>query len=646
MSNVGQSAPDDGAIFQALEQTLPVIVFVLDADGTVHDVFANDRTQDLLYDESSALVGQELDDFFEPEVASRFETAITEVLKTDTAREIEYTLPVRAGERTFIAHIVPIPDGTRERVLWVADDVTERRARLQELERYETFLESIQQLVTVVDEDGTITYESPSLEELHGYEQDERVGDLAFDYIHPDDWERVKDHLEQRVEGSATSGPIEYRAKNKDGSWSWVESQGRILLDTPAVEGFVVTTRKIGERKDQEQARRRSHDLLSRTEEMADVGGWELDLETETLSWSGGVRHIHEVEEDFEPDVESAIEFYHPEDRPTVRRAVDQCRELGVPYDIEARIITEEGRTRWVETSGEHVEEDGRRLIRGAIRDITDQREREERLMVLNRVLRHNLRNDLNVVIGYAELIGDTVADLEIPSVIEEAPSEQFEEQVAELGEMSTTLGEALETLDTLHDELSSFPIEDILRGAERIETTSENLMDIAKKAQRFEHSFDRGQIVDTVEIWGVLQDLAEKYGDTYEEASIELEGDIATIHGDRLAIREILEELIENAIIHSNRETPNVTLRVSDESPDWVQVWVEDDGPGIPQMEREAIECGEETPLMHGSGIGLWLVNWLVTRLGGSITIEDNEPTGTIVSIQFPKMRGKALDA
>lgn len=66
-------------------------------------------------------------------------------------------------------------------------------------------------------------------------------------------------------------------------------------------------------------------------------------------------------------------------------------------------------------------------------------------------------------------------------------------------------------------------------------------------------------------------------------------------------------------------------------------RVVIVDNGPGLPDSEREVLEAGEETPLTHGSGIGLWLVYWTVTYAGGEVTIEDRSPRGTRVTVTLP---------
>lgn len=85
----------------------------------------------------------------------------------------------------------------------------------------------------------------------------------------------------------------------------------------------------------------------------------------------------------------------------------------------------------------------------------------------------------------------------------------------------------------------------------------------------------------------------------------------------------------------------PEVTVTVYRETDgDRLHVAVSDNGPGIPETERETIESGEETALSHSLGIDLWLMKWIATSLGGELAIDDNEPRGTVMTFRFPAGR------
>ena len=263
-----------------------------------------------------------------------------------------------------------------------AYDITERKNREKELERYEAIVENTSDVITLMDEDGTILYQSPSVERRMGYGQQSRVGENGFDYVHPDDRERALEGFRRVVEDPETDTvETELRFEGPDGSYVWLEARGTDQRDTE-VGGFVVTTRDISERKEREQELRRNRELLRQTEQIADTGGWEYDAETEEVRWTDGTFDIHDVSSEFEATVENVISLYHPEDRERLREAIQSCIEKGVPYEDEFRIKDDEGEVRWIQMNGEPVSEEGETVkMRGAVQDVTERKEREQNLI-------------------------------------------------------------------------------------------------------------------------------------------------------------------------------------------------------------------------------------------------------------------------
>ncbi|ERH08826.1 MAG: putative signal-transducing histidine kinase [halophilic archaeon J07HX64] len=105
--------------------------------------------------------------------------------------------------------------------------------------------------------------------------------------------------------------------------------------------GFAIYT-DITDRSEHREALERNRKLLAHTEQLADVGGWEVDIETGEMRWTRGTYAIHEVDPEgtFELSIETGIEFYHPDDRATIETAVKNCRTHGDPYEIELRLVT------------------------------------------------------------------------------------------------------------------------------------------------------------------------------------------------------------------------------------------------------------------------------------------------------------------
>jgi len=99
------------------------------------------------------------------------------------------------------------------------------------------------------------------------------------------------------------------------------------------------------------------------------------------------------------------------------------------------------------------------------------------------------------------------------------------------------------------------------------------------------------------------------------------------------------VEHVVRNAAEHNDAADPRVEITARRPATDAgvVEVTVADNGPGIPTDEKEVLLDGEKTPLKHGSGLGLWIVNWIITRTGGRIAFERNEPRGSRVTMALP---------
>jgi signal transduction histidine kinase len=249
----------------------------------------------------------------------------------------------------------------------------------------------------------------------------------------------------------------------------------------------------------------------------------------------------------------------------------------------------------------QHERTVGRVLV---VRDITDRTNRRQQLQVLNRVLRHNFRNDMNVIDVCATQLSDR-----------------------------------------LHGEDAEL--------ADRIRMVARDLTETGTKAREIERIMSRRhndpQSLDLPALVGRLVDTLRH---EYPEAVVE------TDLPDRLGIRStgilesVLQNVLENAIIHNDEPHPRIGITVERLSDEEIEITVVDNGPGIPAQEREVLVKGTETPLEHGSGLGLWLVNWGVTMLGGEVTFEDRaqtetplvpgnpvaEPRGSVVTIRVPR--------
>lgn len=176
------------------------------------------------------------------------------------------------------------------------------------------------------------------------------------------------------------SGPItiETTHQHKDGHTFPVEIQVTRVDDDRAYH--VATVRDISERRARERALERERENLRQTELLTNAGGWVYDIESETLEITEGTRRVFGLSDDLEWTLEDSFQYYHTDDRDDFVAAFKRCLTEGTPYEMEVRIETGTGEHKWIHEHGERQQLDDREVVRGAVRDITEQKEREQQL--------------------------------------------------------------------------------------------------------------------------------------------------------------------------------------------------------------------------------------------------------------------------
>jgi len=243
-----------------------ILVGLIDTDGTVLDV--NRTAMDYVEPALGEIVG---DPFWETPWFDRSGEVQREIRESiDRAASGEYvefeTDLVRPNGEPYTVEGVfrPVVDDGGEVVsLLVSDrDVTERKERERELQRYEAYLEGSTDIITVLDTSGTITYQSPAVERILGYEADEFVGRNGFEFVHPDDEDDVYGTFTDLVAEPGATVTTECRFRTADGEWRWLEVRGTNRLEHDAIDGIVTNNRDITRRKERERALERERDRL------------------------------------------------------------------------------------------------------------------------------------------------------------------------------------------------------------------------------------------------------------------------------------------------------------------------------------------------------------------------------------------------
>jgi PAS domain S-box-containing protein len=456
--------------------------------------------------------------------------------------------------------------------------------------------------------DFEIVRVNDTLTEIFGYTEEELVGETWEVFVSDESYAHVDEVTSALSEASGGYHSVDENVR-KDGERIMVEWHNRLVTDD---SGDVVTIfshcQDVTERIEHEQNLAQLRDFFAEAEELGDLGAWEFD-ETGMLTWTAGTRRIHEVDDDFEPTVEEGLSFYHPEDRETVADAVDAALEDGEPYDIEARLVTATGDCRWVRTHGKRVEGAEKRTVRGFIQDITEQKDRERRLRAQNErlesfasVVSHDLQGPLTVAQGHLELACQEVDN------------------------------DHLDSIDGAH---------------ERMQTLIDDILTLARD----------GREATTTEPVNV-QTAATACWETIDTADAILETDTdSVIVADPRRLQRLLSNLFRNCVAHGSAPrvqtqadnaatdaasgqtrseatgSDGVTVTVGDLD-DRNGFYVADDGPGIPEVERDVVFDPGYSTASDGTGFGLAIVADIAAVHGWEVDVTESESGGARVEI------------
>ena len=272
----------------------------------------------------------------------------------------------------------------------------------------------------------------------------------------------------------------------------------------------------------------------------------------------------------------------------TVSEAVERAGD-GELVQAEAELQGQAGLTR-VDVSFKPIRNAAGEVTLVAVegKDITAETRQRQHLQVFQRVLRHNVRNDVNKLMGWTRILA------------EESDADRRQEY--------------------LHRLLRIFD------GWERITDKMQVIERAIREIPRGESSVDVGELTE---------EAATAVREARPDATVAVTVD-ATGETVSQWLTHPLTEVIQNAVSAGDRPDPHVDVSVDSDDDGWLQVVVADDGPGMPDIERDVLVTGEETPLQHGSSLGIWLIRMVVSVLGGKIDVDVTD-TGTEVALRVP---------
>ncbi|MEH2421386.1 MAG: GAF domain-containing protein [Nostoc sp.] len=214
--------------FAAILQVLPDLYFRLDVNRTILDY--KPGLMENSYVPIGDCQGKSLQECLPTAVGDRFHQAITQVLETQYEVSFEYTLPLAEGKNNFEARLLPLPD--QQIIVLIRDTSDNIQAALIESDaKFRSIVENAHDIIFALTLEGILSYVSPNLTDILGYELAEVEGKSLISFIHPDDVLICEDYFQRILTTGEKQDAIEYRVKHKNGSWPWHTSNSSAIRD-------------------------------------------------------------------------------------------------------------------------------------------------------------------------------------------------------------------------------------------------------------------------------------------------------------------------------------------------------------------------------------------------------------------------------
>lgn len=552
-------------------------------------------------------------------------------------------------------------------------DITRRKeaeAAMQlSVERFRALIQNAKDLISVVDAEGKLIYESPSVETILGYKPEEVVGDSAFALVHPDDRSSLQETFEKVIQNPEKTLSVDLRMKHKDGSWRILEATSSNLLDHPAVRGVVANSRDVTERRRAERALRhanRAYQVLSESNQamaraeneqdllqrvcqiVTDMAGYglawvgffeeeEQGTIVEPVAWAGaGSDYLHEAH----------ILLDKSMDEPgPINKALQSRQAVVVP-----NLVHEPPLDRWRERMAGYGYVStislpllSKNEVLGTLNVYAKQENAfDDREVTLLNELANDVAYGLIALRAQVERL-QTEADLrhymrELRRSNEELQQFAYvaSHDLQEPLRMVTSYLQLLERRykDQLDEDANEF-IEYAVDGANRMKGLIDDLLHYSRVSTQ-------GMEPEEIEADAALQAALDNLEVAIEETGATVTHDsLPVVKADRGQLAHLLQNLISNSLKFRAEETPRIHVGVQEQPEEW-QFSVADNGIGIEKQYEDRIfiifQRLHVKEQYGGTGIGLAICRKIVQRHGGRIWFESEPGQGTTFYFTLPR--------
>jgi PAS domain S-box-containing protein len=504
-------------------------------------------------------------------------------------------------------------------VMSLANDITCQihiESQLKESElKYRTLVEITGEALFINQDDKIVYLNPPAIKLFGAAKAEEIIGRSPFEFFQKEYHELISDRIKKLYSGLKVP-VVEYKFIGHDGGIRDVEATAT-LFEFRGRKALQVVVRDITERKRTESEFLQNQMMVQMAGMLANLGGYRVDLNSGTVTWSDQVSVIYEVSPGFSPTIEQAVNFYASEYHEGIKEWFEKCATEGIVIDEEWEIITERGNRKWVKTIGVPERDDAGNIVGiiGGIQDISERKAIEENLIsalekaensdklktaFLNN-LSHEIRTPLNAIVGFSALI-------------------------SEPGQSAEQFNYLSGIIQSSSDQLLAI-IDDII-NISMIQTS---------QIEVHESEVNVIQLVDKVfhryEARAELKNLAIIN-------SNEIDPDNALILTDNSKLTHVLSHLVDNAIKFTDRGWIEIRSSLTG---DHLQICVSDTGIGIDPVLGDKIYerfYQYESVLSKkrgGLGMGLPISRAFIESMGGKFWYESASETGSRFFLSVP---------
>jgi PAS domain S-box-containing protein len=485
----------------------------------------------------------------------------------------------------------------------------------QHNEHFELVLQSLDAGVYELDLEKKTFWWSSKFYELLGYKRGEispNKQQFINTFVFPEDQNKLTAIFESYPK-IAQHFIIEIRLLHHNGKYRWYQIAGQAKSRSHGSRPCLIgSLRDIQSRVEQQEQNKKNELFLEEIGVMAKVGGFEIKLNPFSSTWSKEMSIIHELPENYIPDYEEAISYVKPEYLPIVKKSINDALTLGIPYDIESKIITAKGREVWIRAIGKPVYDEKEEKIialRGFFQDIDIQKEKElafkasvnlineqnHRLMNFSHIVSHNLRS-------HATNLALTLNLLEM---------ETDPDELAHLGENLRKISNSFnKTMEYLNEIIV-------------IQTKT----NITRKSLKFKE---------------VTKRIVASLKAEIEQIGVEIHYDFEAcpeIDYIPAYLESILLNLISNGIKYRRADVTPVILIKTYTLNERIVLEVSDNGLGL-----DLVKHGDKLFGMHktfhnnpnAKGIGLFITKNQIEALGGKISVKSEVNQGSTFTVVF----------